>query len=164
MNKRGFQNVMSSTVKLPVRSTENSAGYDFFVKEDTFVEPSLVISEDFNDKGKQYQSSLHKPTLIPTGVKAFMEHDEVLKLYLRSSLGKIGMHMPNSVGIIDADYYNNENNEGEIMFMVLNFSDEIIFLKKGDRIGQGVFQNYLKTYDDATKEIRKGGLGSTGQN
>ena len=162
MSKRGFKNVVSSTVKLPVRSTESSAGYDFFIIEDIFIKPSMIIEEIFNEDGRSYRSSLHKPTLIPTGVKAYMQDDEVLKLYLRSSLTVGGLRIVNQVGIIDADYYNNEDNEGHIFFMIDNMSNETIFLKAGDRIGQGIFQKYLKTYDDITKGIRKGGVGSTG--
>lgn len=161
MSKRGFENIISSAAKLPVRGTGNSAGYDFFIIEDIFIKPSIIIEEVFNEDGKGYRSSLSEPILIPTGVKAYMQDDEVLKLYMRSSLAKAGLRMTNHVGIIDADYYNNKDNEGHILFMIENFSNEIIFLKTGDRIGQGVFQKYLKTYDDITKGIRNGGIGST---
>lgn len=91
-----------------------------------------------------------------------MEPDEVLNLYSRSSMGAKGIIMPNSVGVIDADYYNNPDNEGEISFMFINLSGKPYTIHKGDRIGQGVFNKYFITNDDCAEGQRVGGIGSTG--
>ena len=158
---RGFEKTKTSTATLPIRSTKHSAGYDFYIEKDMEVIPSLILEEYFTEGKKSYVSSLFKPTVIATGVKAYMQKDEVLKLYLRSSLSKSGLRLPNSVGIIDSDYYNNETNEGEIHFMIENTGKEPIILRKGTRIGQGVFQKFLITDNDNANNIRKGGIGST---
>ena len=87
--------------------------------------------------------------MVPTGVKAYMQEDDV-----------------NNVGIIDADYYNNPDNEGHIMLALVNTGLEPIVLKKGERVAQGIFYKYLTTDDDkdTKKEDRSGGFGSTGKN
>ncbi len=106
-----------------------------------------------------------KPTLIPTGIKAYMQKGEVLKLYIRSSSPiKKGLIMSNGVGIIDGDYYNNADNEGHIYFQVLNFLPFDIIIKKHEAIGQGIFQTYLLSDRDElnNKKTRNGGHGSTG--
>ncbi len=101
-------------------------------------------------------------TLIPTGVKVKLEEDQKLELFIRSStpLGAYLM-MANSVGIIDADYYNNPDNEGHIYFQVINLSPFNIKIKKGEIIGQGIISKYDKTTFDNTSATRVGGFGST---
>ncbi len=137
---KGFEN---SSIILPKRQTKNSAGYDFYVASDTVIKA-------------------HSIALIPTGVKAYMESDEVLKIYVRSSMPmKKGLTLANNVGIIDSDYFENPDNDGHIMIQVLNFSDNDILVKKNDRIAQGIFLKYLIADDDTTNEERKGGFGST---
>lgn len=137
---KGFEN---SNIILPKRQTKNSAGYDFYVASDTIIKA-------------------HSIALIPTGVKAYMESDEVLKIYVRSSMPmKKGLTLANNVGIIDSDYFENPDNDGHIMIQVLNFSDNDILVKKDDRIAQGIFLKYLLADDDDTNEERKGGFGST---
>ena len=134
-------------INLPVRKTKSSAAYDFEAAEDIII-PSFKIGE--------------KPTLIPTGVKAYMESDEVLMLFPRSSgPKKQGIVFPHSSGIIDADYYENEDNDGHIMIQCINIKSEDVLIKKGDRIGQGIFTKYLITDDDQATGIRSGGFGST---
>ena len=141
---KGFED---KGINLPVRKTKYSAGYDIEAAEDTVV-PSFK-------KGMN-------PTLVKTGIKAYMQDDEVLMLYNRSSNPKKkGLILANSVGVIDKDYYGNVDNDGHIMFAFYNIKDEDITIKKGEAIGQGVFQKYLITdYDEAQGE-RKGGFGST---
>ncbi len=102
-----------------------------------------------------------KPTLVKTGVKADMEVDEGLKLYNRSSNPKLGLVLANSVGVVDKDYFNNPGNDGHIMFAFFNFSAEDYWIKKGDRIGQGIFEKFLLTEDDEAIGDRVGGFGST---
>ena len=141
---KGFEN---QNINLPVRKTKFAAGYDFEAAEDTII-PSFK-------KGM-------KPTLIKTGLKAYMQDDEVLILANRSSNpGKKGLILANSIGVIDKDYYGNEDNDGHIMFAFFNVKDEDIEIKKGDCIGQGIFQKYLVTDDDEALGERTGGFGST---
>lgn len=141
---KGFEN---EGINLPVRKTKYSAGYDIEAAEDTVV-PSFK-------KGSN-------PTLVKTGLKAYMQDDEVLFLYNRSSNPKKkGLILANSVGVIDKDYYGNVDNDGHIMFAFYNIKDEDIVIKKGEAIGQGVFQKYLVTDDDEAVGERVGGFGST---
>lgn len=128
---------------LPKRSTLNSAGYDFY----------SVIS---------FTLSPGERRVIPTGIKASMNSNEFLSIYIRSSLGfKWNIRMCNQVGIIDADYYNNSENEGHIFVCLMNEGDKVLEIKKGDRIVQGIFMPFLITDDDKTTDIRMGGIGST---
>lgn len=147
---RGFEIAKGwedKNINLPVRKTKHAAGYDFEAAEDTLV-PSFK-------KGVN-------PTLIPTGIKAYMADDEVLYLYNRSSNPKKkGLILANSVGVIDKDYYNNPDNDGHIMFAFYNMKEEDIIIKKGEAVGQGVFMKYLVTDDDKATGIRTGGFGST---
>ena len=141
---KGFENM---GINLPERKTKYSAGYDIEAAEDTVV-PSFK-------KGMN-------PTLIKTGIKAYMQDDEVLFLYNRSSNPKKkGLILANSVGVIDKDYYGNPDNDGHIMFAFYNIKDEDIMIKKGEAIGQAVFQKYLITDDDNAEGERVGGFGST---
>ena len=144
---KGFED---KEINLPVRKTKFSAGYDIEAAEEVVV-PSLK-------KGMN-------PTLIKTGIKAYMQDDEVLMLYNRSSNPKKkGLILANSVGVIDKDYYGNQDNDGHIMFAFYNIKDEDITIKKGEAIGQAVFQKYLVTDDDSAEGERIGGFGSTNQN
>ena len=130
--------------KLPERATKGSAGYDFFIVEDTEVPP-------------------HTNVLVPTGIKAQIDDGYWLQLAVRSSTPrKLGLILANGIGIVDSDYYNNPDNEGHIMFQVYNLSDvNTVTLHKGDRIGQGVFVPYGLTDNDEVERIRTGGFGST---
>ena len=141
---KGFENY---NVNLPIRKTKGSAGYDIEAVEDTVV-PSFK-------KGM-------KPTLIKTGIKAYMREDEVLILANRSSNpSKKGLIMANSIGVIDSDYYGNPDNDGHIMFAFYNIKEEDIEIKKGEAIGQGIFQKFLITDNDISTGTRTGGFGST---
>ena len=114
---KGFEN---AKINLPVRKTKCSAGYDIEAAEDTII-PSFK-------KGM-------KPTLVKTGLKAYMKEDEVLILANRSSNpGKKGLILANSIGVIDSDYYGNPDNDGHIMFAFYNIKEEDIEIKKGERI------------------------------
>ncbi len=150
MKTRGFEiakGFEDKDINLPVRKTKYSAGYDVECAEDTTV-PSFK-------KGMA-------PTLIPTGIKVYMEDDEVLYLYNRSSNPKKkGLILANSVGVVDKDYYGNPDNDGHIMFAFYNIKDEDITIKKGEAIGQAIFSKYLVTDDDSATGNREGGFGST---
>ena len=148
--KRGFEiakGFEEGQINLPVRSTKNSAGYDIEAAEDCIV-PAF----------KQGQ----KPTLIKTGLKAYMQADEMLILANRSSNpGKKGLILANGIGVVDSDYYGNPDNDGHIMFAFYNFKNEDTEIKKGERIGQGIFQKYLIVDNDIAEGERTGGFGST---
>ena len=150
MKSRGFEvckGFEEKEIHLPERKTKYSAGYDIEAAEDIVV-PSF--RKEMN------------PTLIPTGVKAYMEDDEVLYLYNRSSNPKKkGLVLANSVGVIDKDYYGNPDNDGHIMFAFYNIKEEDITIHKGEAIGQGVFSKYLISDDDSAEGDRTGGFGST---
>ena len=93
-----------------------------------------------------------------------MNENEFLGIYIRSSLGfKYNIRMCNQVGIIDADYYNNKDNEGHIFVCLQNKSDKKVVIKKGDRFVQGIFMSYLITDDDSATDTRNGGIGSTNE-
>lgn len=162
MRKRGFEIVSkfkNEDIHLPVRKTNASAGYDFEAAENLIV-PSIwkVLAE----KVFIGEATGLKATLIPTGIKSYMLDDEYLQLSIRSGTAlKTGLILANGVGVVDSDYYNNPDNEGHIMFPVhnLGFKDKLI--KKGERIGQGLFLNYLKADDDMSDGVRTGGFGST---
>ena len=102
--------------------------------------------------------------MISTGIKAYMQDDEFLGIHIRSSMAiKRHLRLVNNEGIVDADYYNNPDNEGHLMIALANDTDKDIVLQAHERIAQGIFYHYLTTDDDASKEksVRSGGFGST---
>ena len=142
---RGFEKVSTySQVNLPRRATKLRAAYDLYSAAEVTIEA-----------GQMGQ--------IPTGVKAYFQNDEVLYLYSRSSFPiKYGLILPNSVGVIDADYYNNSSNEGELFLLVYNITNYSVTVPQNERIAQAVFAKVLRSDDDwVNDEIRKGGFGST---
>lgn len=146
--KRGFKIVKKfkdAGLDLPQRETANAAGYDIKAAAD------ITIPADGSIK------------LVSTGLKAYMQAEEVLYLINRSSGPyKRGLVLPNSVGVIDADYYNNEKNEGEIFVQMRSISGQDVQIKKGDRIVQAIFIPFLIADDDQATGVRAGGFGSTG--
>ena len=132
-------------VKLPERATKNSAGYDFFAPEDVTL-PAKTL------------------TRVMTGVKCELSPYMVLILANRSSNpSKKSLFLANGVGIVDADYYNNSDNEGEIFFQIINLSPFPIIIQKGEIIGQGIIKEYKLTEDDCATGSREGGFGSTNE-
>ena len=150
MRKRGFEVVKeyeNKDINLPVRKTKYSAAYDVEAAEEIVIKPFALGT---------------KPVLVPTGIKAYCQTDEFYMLFNRSSGPlKKGLVLANSVGVIDADYYGNEENDGHIFFAFYNFQDKDVIIHKGDAIGQIVFQKYLLVDDDSATGIRTGGFGST---
>lgn len=140
---KGWEN---KGIHLPKRSTMHAAGYDVEAAEDIII--------------PVYHPGM-KPTLIPTGLKAYCEPDEWYMLVNRSSGPKKGFVMANSIGVVDSDYYGNETNDGHFYFQYFNCSNHDLEVKKGDIIGQVIFQKYLITDDDEATGIRTGGFGST---
>lgn len=129
---------------LPIRKTKSSAGYDFEAIEDYTLKPNEILK-------------------IPTGIRAKMNEDEVLFLFVRSSMGfKYNVRMTNQVGVIDSDYYGADN-EGHIFISLQNEGKKDFIIHKGDGIAQGIFTKYLITSDDKVENKRTGGIGSTNQ-
>lgn len=142
---RGFEYVsrLGAIVRRPTRGSVHSAGYDFYAYDDYTIEPKQSV-------------------LICTGVKAYMPDDEYLDLRVRSSLGiKRQLMLATGASVIDADYYNNEENEGEIMVVLYNYGDETQTIAAGERIVQGIFTKYFLIDNDDTVDQRTGGTGST---
>lgn len=134
-------------VKRPKRKTKFSAGYDFYSPIKITLSPGQKVS-------------------IPSGIKCYFSSDDAkswhLKLYDRSSIGiKHDTQLPNSVGVIDADYYNNPDNEGDILLALKNNGYQNLEINAGDRVMQGIFEIYGITSDDAADGERTGGVGST---
>lgn len=135
---------MYERLELPRRATKGSAGYDFYAPFAFSLPPGATIK-------------------IPTGIRVKMEEDWVLKLYPRSGLGfKFRLQMNNTVGIIDSDYFNSDN-EGHIFVKLTNDSNEgrTVDVTAGMGIVQGIFLEYGITVDDDTDGVRNGGFGST---
>lgn len=142
---RGFEPVsrLGYVVKCPTRGTSHSAGYDIYVNEDYTIEPKQSV-------------------LIRTGIKAYMLFDEYLDLRVRSSLGiKRQLMLATGASVIDSDYYNNEENEGEIMVVLYNYGNTTQTISAGEHIVQGIFTKYHLADNDCTTAKRTGGTGST---
>lgn len=147
MKIRGFELVSQFTDNnlLPKRETAHAAGYDLKAAVTTEIAPSEI-------------------KLVPTGVKAYMQAQEVLYLFDRSSNPrKKGLVLINSVGVIDGDYYGNPDNEGHIFAQMKNITDETVVVEAGERIVQGVFMPFLVVDGDDATGQRTGGFGSTGK-
>ena len=172
---RGFEVVKGyeeKGINLPIQSTKSSAGFDFEASQD-YVIPSIwrQVFRLFKSLGtldKPFDTDETKPlapTLVKTGIKAYMQEDEGLFLHNRSSNPiKKFIHLTNGVGVVDSDYYENEDNDGEIMFQFINFGLRNVRIQKGDKIGQGIFQKYLKADEGKHRKeyaVRTGGHGST---
>lgn len=149
---RGFEVVSKykdRVKELPKRATVSSAGYDI-----------RVLTED----EKPVKIYPGERVTFATGLKAYMDKDEVLQIYVRSSIGmKKGLVLTNSVGIVDSDYYNNPDNEGHISVGLLNTSDKPQVVENNERVAQGIFTKFLVADNDSATEIRTGGIGSTNE-
>lgn len=142
-------------IQLPKRSTSHSAGYDFFAAEEVTL-PSI-----WSSLWKLICRKEVKPTIVQTHVKAKMRSNEVLFLFNRSSNPGKGLILANGVGVVDADYYENEANDGDIGFPFYNIMPWPVTIKIGQKLGQGVFCSYRKTAEDNAEGKRTGGFGST---
>lgn len=145
---RGFEIVSKYQlhgISLPRRKTQTSAGYDLAAAAETWIKPGALA-------------------IIETGLKAYMPDDEFLGIHIRSGLAvKQCLSLINGQGIVDSDYYNNPDNEGHIMIAIFNHGQQEVYIEKGSRIAQGIFQKYLLTdTDNSHTGVRMGGFGSTG--
>jgi len=123
--------------KLPIRDSKQTAGYDIYLLEDLELKPNATVK-------------------LPTGIKSYFQADEVLLIVVRSSMGfKYNIRLVNQVAVIDADYYNNKNNEGHIFVKIQNEGTETVKFKAGEAIAQGIFFKYLITDSDADLGIER---------
>jgi dUTP pyrophosphatase len=150
MKTRGFEVVIDEkrkfadkNIKLPTRGSSKAAAYDFYSNDTYTIEPNKIAK-------------------IWTDVKAYMGDNEVLLLDVRSSMGGKFM-LANTIGVIDADYYSNDGNDGNIGVFLKNISDETLVVNEGDRVAQGMFFTYLVADNGNTDDIRTGGFGSSGK-
>ena len=135
---------MYEKLELPRRATRGSAGYDLFAPFSFSLAPGETIK-------------------VPTGIRVKMDENWVFTLYPRSGLGfKYRLQMNNTVGIIDSDYYDSDN-EGHIFIKMTNATNEgkTIEVPQGTGFAQGIFLEYGITVDDEVSDVRNGGLGST---
>lgn len=134
------------SAKLPMYATRKSAGADFYCAKDVVIPAGGTA-------------------LVHTGVSAQMLDDEVLLLFNRSGNVKRNLMLANGVGVIDADYFGNESNDGEIIFAFYNTGEKDVYIYAGERIGQGVFTKFLlpENAEFAMEDARIGGFGSTGR-
>lgn len=150
--KRGFKVVAdgmrkfpNESIELPIRGTSKSAGYDMRTPIDIIIPPH------------------GESKAIATDIKAYMQDDEVLEIHVRSSLGfKKGLMLMNTTGIIDSDYFENIDNDGNIHFKLKNLTDKEVIIEKGERVVQGIFKKYLVADNDTCISYeRTGGIGHT---
>ena len=163
-------------IAMPVRKTKLSAGYDLVAAEDYIIPSAFQLADEASNvwevspdefvtleqMGKFTKATNYKPTLVSTGMKCQLDPGTYLQLSVRSSSPlKYWLMLANGVGIIDADYYNNPDNEGEIFLQIFNLSPFNIQIKKGEAIGQGIIVPWGITEDDVAINERVGGFGST---
>lgn len=149
---RGFGPESGAIVTLPKRQTFHSAGYDISAAFDVEIPAGQMV-------------------LVSTGLKCKMPLSHVLKLYIRSSMAvKKNLMLANNVGIIDSDYFENQDNDGHIMVPLINMGQEPVIIKAGERIAQGIVEEFkvfaqyeLQFIQDSPQNVRNGGFGSTGQ-
>ena len=141
-NLLGISDDSYKDVKIPCRATKGSAGYDFYSPITVTLKPGESVK-------------------IPTGIRCKIDDGYVLQIYPRSSLGfKYQMSLLNTVGIIDSDYYNADN-EGHIIVGIINRGNKDLVINKGDRFVQGIFYKYYLAREEDNKQERHGGFGST---
>lgn len=164
---------------LPTRKTANSAGYDLQVAANIIIPSYSKTIEKLYDNAIKNDINVSrfwtlneiktlakitqaKPTLVSTGVKCYLDDNQYLELSARSSTPlNYWLILANGVGIIDADYADNPDNEGEIFLQMINLSPFDIVVQKGETIGQGIIKTYSITDDDEAEGDRLGGFGST---
>lgn len=147
---RGFEKISSQTsnpnVSIPQRKTKHSVGYDISIPTDLSIPAQSTVK-------------------VAIGVKAFFQEDEVMYIFPRSSLAiKKNITLANGVAVFESDYYNNPDNEGEIILALKNSGDKEVSLAQGERVAQCVFHKVLFVDTEVTpQQTRLGGIGSTGK-
>ena len=144
-DEKGKEHKFPKDILHPSRADGKSAGYDFYMPKELKLLPM-------------------QKTIVWTDVKAYMQEDELLEIYIRSSLAiKNGLMLSNNVGIIDSSYYSNESNDGNIGIALVNTTGHTVTLEEEQRFAQGIFKKYLLAdRDNITSKERTGGMGSSG--
>lgn len=147
MRIRGFEVVRGwaeKNIKLPVRKTKFSAGYDIETPQDYILPPKELVT-------------------IATGVKVYMPEDEYLAIFIRSSMGiKNRLSLANGQAIIDCDYYGSPESDGHIFLTLINNGEQDFYLPAGTCFAQGIFSRYLKVDNEAEISTQRvSGIGST---
>lgn len=139
-----INNSKSKAIPIPSRGTSAAAGYDFISPIDVTIQPGDTF-------------------IIWTDIKVQIPSNEVFKIYPRSSMAiKRDLILKNSVGIIDADYFENTSNDGNIGIALWNTGKIPQTIKQGEKIAQGIFEQYNTTVEFKLAFERQGGFGSTG--
>lgn len=157
---------------LPVRKTKGSAAYDIEAIEDIVIPSKTKLLCDLNKKLEDREYTLdelnsltkgYRPTIVRTGMKVKMPDNYVCILIPRSSTAlKYWMQLGNSLGCIDADFYSNPENDGEMGFIFVNNLPVDIKIKKGEIIGQAlIIKRENVTDEEEVTTTRTGGYGST---
>ncbi len=143
--KNEFRKHPEKEIKLPTRATQNSAGYDFYSPVSFTLEPQQSI-------------------IIATDIKASMMFNEYLQIVPRSSIGiKKNLILKNTLGIVDCDFFENPDNDGNISITLFNYGNKTEFVAENERIAQGIFCTYgIVENDVPLSVVRKGGIGSSG--
>ena len=135
----------NADIVLPKRATRYSAGYDICVPCEVILEPG-------------------QSTVVPTDIKAKVKEDEVLLIYVRSSVGvKRQVALMNGTEVIDSDYYGNIDNDGNICLPLYNYGTQTQVFEPGERVCQGIFMKYDVAEEKTIETIRHGGVGSTNE-
>ena len=148
IKSRGFElvepeHMVGSSYHLPTLGSKYSAAYDLYATENVVIKP-----------GEKHA--------FFTNIKAYMQPDEVLVINVRSSIGiKKNLSLCNTQGWIDADYYGNPDNDGNIICCLKNEGDEPVAISSGERITQAMFIKRLPADNIVSEEERIGGVGST---
>lgn len=126
-----------NNIKTPHRDSDATAGYDIYILNDIELKPNEILK-------------------LPTGLKCYFEKDEVLLLVVRSTMGfKYNIRLCNQVGVIDSDYYNNQDNEGHIWIRIQNEGNDTVKFNKGEALVQGIFIKYLTTKSDEILNLER---------
>lgn len=131
------------SLPLPVYATEGSVGFDLLCREDVEVLPRQIA-------------------LIPSNVIVRIPVGYFLLMTLRSSTPRRkSLLIPHGVGVIDQDYCGEGD---ELKVQVLNFGEEAVMVKQGERIAQGLFLPVMRVEWEEVHEVGqgRGGFGSTG--
>ena len=113
---------------MPTQGSPQAAGWDLYALDE------IVIKRNIS-------------SLIRTGLAVAIPEGWEGQLRCRSSLGKKGMIMPNGIGTIDSDY------RGEIGVILVNLSNQVFTINRGDRIAQLVLTKYEKINWKIIKEL-----------
>ena len=165
---------------IPTRGTERAGGYDLYAAEDTVIPSYSEIIQELKNAyhetlimGTDWTQNILpqvlkncsfdcRPTLVPTGVKIYLDKDKTFDIQARSSLPrKNWLIVANAPGLIDADYVDNPDNEGHIFVQLINLAPFPFTIKKGEKFAQGVIRQYFTVDNDTHGGERMGGFGST---